>query len=232
LSSLGLISVGWWRLHFDVFKTDVGEVRRVLLSDNSSLLLNTASRVSVRMTSTLREVQLAEGEALFEVARDVDRPFIVRVGNISVRALGTAFSVRAFDSKTQVTVEEGTVELSAGNRAAAQIPTRLSANETASETDRGIQVRAVSPEEIVRRLAWRDGRLAFAGESLARAVAEINRHNRRLIHIDDPALAARPVVGLFRTADPAGFARTIATALGVESVEGVDGIHLRPNPAL
>jgi transmembrane sensor len=95
----------------------------------------------------------------------------------------------------------------------------------------GVRVRAVEQMQVERRLAWRDGMLAFDGEHLAEAVEEINRHNRRQITIDDPTLAARSVVGIFRASDTEGFAQTVATALGAESVTEGDAIHLRPRPS-
>jgi transmembrane sensor len=70
----------------------------------------------------------------------------------------------------------------------------------------------------------------FTGEPLGLAVEEINRHNVRHIVIDDPALASRPVVGLFRAGDPVGFAATVAAALQAQSVDREDAIHLRLTP--
>jgi ferric-dicitrate binding protein FerR (iron transport regulator) len=55
----------------------------------------------------------------------------------------------------------------------------------------------------------------------------MNRHNKKHIVVDDPQLAARPVVGQFLATDPAGFAATVAVALGAHTVEQDDGIHLQ-----
>jgi transmembrane sensor len=88
-------------------------------------------------------------------------------------------------------------------------------------------VRSIPHAEAERRLAWRDGMVSFAGEPLTTAVKEINRHNRRWIVVDDPTLASRPVVGIFRANDPDNFAATVATALGAQSVDQDDAIHLR-----
>jgi transmembrane sensor len=72
----------------------------------------------------------------------------------------------------------------------------------------------------------------FAGETLATAVAQVNRHNRRQIVVDDPDLASRPVVGLFRANDPNNFAATVAAAPGAQSVARDDSIHLRLIPSV
>jgi transmembrane sensor len=233
LSSLALAgTAAWWawRRRGEVYVSDVGEVRRVTLPDGSSMLLNTASRAAVHFGSELREVTLLDGEGLFEVEKNPRRPFMVRAGSVSVRAVGTAFSVRVLNQRVNVTVTEGVVEVADSSASASVQPYKISANQEALITKaQGVRVRAVAPAEAERHLAWREGMLAFGGESLSQAVEEINRHNRRQITIDDPALAKRPVVGIFRASDTEGFAQTVATALGGESVTEGDVIHLRPN---
>lgn len=230
IATLAIGATFWWT-HVNkpsVYVSDVGEVRRVRLADGSNMVLNTASRVTVRMDESQRDIRLETGEGLFEVARDPARPFVVHAGSISIRALGTVFSVRAIDQQVDVTVTEGLVELIDHSQGKSAAPRRIAANERAMVTEvRQVEVLPAAPEQTDRRLAWREGMLAFDGETLLYAVTEMNRHNHRRIVIDDPALATRPVVGLFRASDPDNFAATVAIALGVESVSTDDAIHLR-----
>jgi transmembrane sensor len=228
--ALGGGTGGWWllRRRGEIYESDVGEIRRVTLSDGSSMLLNTATRAEVRFSDAGRDVELVHGEGVFEVAKDAARPFIVRARGVSVRAVGTVFAVRAVEENVAVTVTEGIVEVADVDAPGPMVPQRVSADERAIVSDvQGIKVQSVTPAEAERRLAWRDGMLSFDGESLAQAVGEINRHNRRQIVIDDPALAARPVLGFFRASDIEGFAATVATALGAQSSSDGDVIHLR-----
>jgi transmembrane sensor len=222
----------WWLWGSrETYVTEVGEIRRVTLTDGSSMLLNTATRAVVRFTSSVREIELTRGEGLFEVAKDAARAFIVRTRGVSVRAVGTVFAVRAVSENVDVTVTEGVVEVADTNRSGSAIPQRVLADQRALVTPRhGIKVQAVTEAQAQRRLAWRDGMLVFDGEPLSEAVDEVNRHNVRKITIDDPALAARPVVGIFRASDENGFARTVATALNAESTTDEDVIHLRARP--
>jgi transmembrane sensor len=232
-ATLAAIPGGWWlwRLRGEVYVTEVGEVRRVTLADGSSLALNTDTRAVVHFDEALREVELERGEGLFEVMKDPSRPFIVRVGDITVRAVGTVFVVRALDKGVDVTVTEGAVEVADAGQADSNSPQKVSADERAEITEaRGIKIQRVIQADAERHLAWRDGMLAFDGEPLSDAVSEINRHNVRKIMIDDSGLAARPVVGLFRSSDTAGFAQTVAAALGAESSTDGDVIHLRARP--
>jgi transmembrane sensor len=229
ISGLALTgAAGWWawRSRGDVYVSGVGEVRRVTLPDGSSMLLNTASRAAVHFSESARLVTLLEGEGLFEVTKNPARAFIVRVGAVSIRAVGTAFAVRALNERVDVTVAEGVVEVA--DSSVLSQPQTVSANEAASiGGSQGVKVERITHAQVERHLAWRDGMLSFDGERLSEAVEEINRHNHLKILIDDPALAARPVVGIFRSSDTEGFAQTVATALGAQSIAGDDAIHLR-----
>ena len=221
------------------YASGIGEVRRIALIDGSTMILNTDSEVQVHLTKAQRDIHLLRGEALFEVAHDKSRPFIVQASDTAVRAVGTAFAVRLESAQVDVTVTEGVVEVSgrpptSGSGQVASPPSgfitrRLAANE------RVVITRAAQPElesvavaELNRRLAWREGMVSFDGESLQTAVAEINRHNRRQIVIDDPVLAGRPVVGVFRATDLDGFSAAAATALRARAVPDGDVIRLEP----
>jgi transmembrane sensor len=157
------------------------------------------------------------------------RPFIVHAGTLSVHAIGTTFVVRNVDRRTDVTVTEGLVELIDNSTPEGRVVRRVAANEHVTVMDtRAVAVQELGEEQTERQLAWREGLVKFAGESLSEAVEQINRHNRRRIVVDDPALAARPVVGSFRANDPENFAVTVAIALDARSLEQGDTIHLRP----
>ena len=86
-----------WRpwAHDKVYDTGIGEQRVVVLVDGTRMTLNTATSVSVSLTKTRRSVSVLHGEALFEVAKDPDRPFLVQVADASVVATGTSFLVRS-----------------------------------------------------------------------------------------------------------------------------------------
>jgi transmembrane sensor len=227
-ASLAAITLGGagyfaYALTRDVYDTGIGEVRRVTLADGSSMVLNSGTKAVVRFDDTQREVQLERGEALFEVRKDKARPFIVRTDGLSVRAVGTAFAVRIADERVAVTVTEGVVEVAR----AVDAPQRVAANHRAVvKSAAPVAIEPIAPAIANRQLAWRDGMVAFDGELLGEAVAEINRHSRRPIVIDDPALGAMQIVGIFRVGDVEGFANAAATALGAEVQTDGDVIHL------
>lgn len=208
----------------------IGEVRRIALADGSTIVLNTDTQVMVQLTRQQRSIQLMRGEALFEVAHDKTRPFIVTARGTAIRAVGTAFVVRVNAAQINVTVTEGVVEVDEGTGSASPAAKRVAANQRLVVGDaRSAEIETIPVMEADRQLAWRTGMVSFDGESLATAVAEINRHNHRQIVIDDPSLAERPVIGVFRTTDLDGFSAAAAVALKASAVADGQVIRLRPD---
>ncbi len=223
---VGLAGHQAWLLRGDVYETGIGEVRRIALEDGSAVTLNSDSRAAVRFEPGLRTVRLTRGEGLFEVAKDKARPFMVLTEQVSVRAVGTAFSVRALADDVLVTVTEGVVEVTPQH----DVAYRVGVNQQAQiRSQRPMRVTSESATETHRQLAWREGLVSFSGESLADAVREVNRYSRRQVQIADPALAGMPVIGIFRAGDVDAFAQTTAAALGIEA--RTEGLVIRLVPA-
>ena len=214
------------------YVSGLGEVRRIPLADGSTVVLNTSSELVVKMSEQQRHLVLISGEALFQVAPDRTRPFVVLTETMVVRAVGTVFDVRLGADRMNVTVTEGTVELGQARASEVQTqPQRLSVNERAIVDRTGaVEVRSIAAAEVERQLSWRDGLLSFDNDTLAAAAAEINRYNRRQVVIDDATLGSMPIVGRFRTTDVDDFARAAAAALNAQIVVEGARLRLRPRP--
>jgi|SRR5579872_111552 len=107
-SLVGLLA--WWQLgRGSLYATGIGEQRSIALADGSMIELGARSRVRVRLGQRERDVELLSGQALFRVAKDPSRPFIVVTNNAQVRAVGTEFDVHKRTTGTTVTVLEGRV---------------------------------------------------------------------------------------------------------------------------
>ncbi|MGV8941235.1 MAG: FecR family protein [Lysobacter sp.] len=210
-----------------VHRTALGEVLRLPLADGSAVTLNSASEIRVEYSASHRHISLLQGEALFDVARDVRRPFVVAAAGVEVVAVGTSFSVRReLGEALQVTVREGVVEVVQPGRADSAV--RVAANFAASARQgAGVHVQPLGADQVDRRLAWRQGMLAFDGDTLGQAAATFARYNQTRILISDPRVAERRVVGLYSATDPAGFAQAVATALDLRLETTRDGLHLR-----
>ncbi len=212
----------------DHYSTMVGEVRHLPLPDGSTLTLNTDTRVEVKMDTSTRHIALRDGEIMLDVARDDDRPFIVDSSHARIEVVGTRFSVRNDPGRTlEVVVLDGTIELSRSGTDEHRDPIRMSRNTRATATESGrIELNELETTETERLLQWREGMLAFSGDTLAAAAEEFARYSRTRIVIEDPAVAERRIVGLYRATDPAGFARATAASLGLEMHRSGDRIYL------
>ena len=193
-----------WGAPTSDFRTSVGEQRRVALQDGSVAMINTDSRLRVRLGGAERRITVRQGEAWFQVAKDPVHPFIVDAGQVHVRATGTAFSVRRRADGAEVVVTEGRVVAWRDGQGGA--PVAISAGQSAFVADSVAQVvraRTARTEDV---LAWRRGEIVFDGDTVASAVAEFNRYNERKIELADPEIGRRTIVGYFLIDQPEKFA--------------------------
>jgi transmembrane sensor len=222
-SLTGAMAVGYVLANRLSVATGVGELRSVPLKDRSIASVNTDSQIDVDMTPQIRHVALVKGEAWFEVAKNPDVPFVVSAGDIRVRAVGTAFSVRRREGGADVLVTEGTVEAWNVNDKDKRV-TLTAGHEAFVPVKPEVAEVIYRPEEVERRLAWREREIVLNSETLAEAVAEFNRYNSRQIVIADPSLSAQKLVGGFHVDQPETFARAVQTALNVPVTQTDDRI--------
>ena len=200
------------------YRTQIGEMRVIPLSDGSVVFLNTNSQIAVRYTSSRRHIELVQGEALFDVAKNKQRPFIVQTGSTQIRAVGTSFSVKALAGQpVQVLVREGVVEIAHPDVPVAPIVLVAKNSQAIAPNDSPIVAKPVETAELGRALAWQVGRIAFHGETLGEAAAEFARYSDVRIQIDDPAIADEKVTGLFVSTDPVGFAKAVAVSFDLRA---------------
>jgi transmembrane sensor len=206
----------------------VGEIRRLVLDDGSTVVLNTDSVVQVRYHKHRRDIVLRKGEASFQVAHDKSRPFIVHAGSVSVKAVGTSFAVRESPTNVMVTVAEGVVEVARDRPAKTMERAYVGRDrQLVATASRPLKPAVVGETQVSRQLAWREGLLMFDGETLAQAASEVNRYSQTPVMIDDPALGQRAFVGVFQVGDVKSFAQAAASAFDAHVAEKDDGsIHL------
>jgi transmembrane sensor len=198
-----------------VYRSGVGERTKVTLADGSILTLDSRTRLITRMRAARRDVTLQSGRALFQVAKDPNRPFVVRAGDRTVTALGTTFDVRLDEGRMRVTLVEGKVAVRDVAAASGASPTILAPRQQLAEApDRAARVRTV---DTTRTLAWTEGHVFFEDEPLVDAVAEMNRYAKEPIVVADPRIAGLRINGMFRTANTIGFIGALQITLPVEA---------------
>jgi transmembrane sensor len=232
----------------DVVVTDVGELRTLPLSDGSVVTLNTATEVRIHYSQTGRRIELLQGQASFEVAKDPARPFVVSAGGREVRALGTVFDVYKGKDKVTVTLIEGKVAVasSAGSPTVASpeapvdaatkaraAPVVLNPGEQVSYTPTAmtepLEPIAIAAIDVPRVTAWKARKLAFRDTLLTEAIAEANRYSHEQIVLEAPGMESARLSGSFEAGKNELFAEGLRTFFGLKvERQGDDRIVLTP----
>jgi len=234
------------------YATATGERLTVTLQDGSQLTLNTRTQLKVTFTRAERIVRLTRGQAVFEVAKDARRPFVVEANNRRFIAVGTAFDVRIDGAQINITMIEGTVRV---ERATSLKPT-ASASPTVTQTTMAspkgdaahtdldtsaslqpfvttltageqLTVDSESQDHVrsadpERVTSWRRGQVIFENTRLADAIAELNRYSDIKIELTDPALADLRLSGGFATGHPNLFIEAITTYFPIQVAKADD----------
>jgi transmembrane sensor len=211
------------------FETQVGAVTAVPLADGSKVTLNTDSQIRIAVTATERRINLGQGEAFFEVAKDPSRPFVVVAGACRVTALATRFSVWREAREVRVTVTEGRVRVERRDGNAPGAGEDVGAGSVAHAGDAGVLVQSKSLREVEEDLSWRRGFLFFHDVPLAQAAAEFNRYNRQRLVIASTDIAGIRIGGNFRSNNVAGFVRLLQEGFGIRAEQRDEAIVLSGN---
>jgi transmembrane sensor len=202
-------------------RTGPSEMTTTALPDGSSVTLNASTQIDSQWLASERRIRLVSGQALFRVAKDPTRPFVVTVGDRTVTALGTAFDIRMDADKVQVTLLEGRVVVRGMGRAVRQPPLELRPNQQLVAIDGDLPiVRAV---DVSRTTAWAEGQIYFTDQALPDAVAEMNRYSARHIVIADPSLSQFRINGMFRAGNQDGFVDALTSYYPIDSQRDEQG---------
>ncbi len=176
--------------------------------------------IRVDFSATERRVWLESGEAHFSVTPDKQKPFIVDAAGVTVRAVGTAFSVSHDRSGVAVIVTEGSVRVSSAAAPVTENGSEVSAGHRAvvSLTPNAEPlIVAVSNSEIEERLAWKPRMLDFEDATLVEIAAEFSRRNLVKLVIVDDGLATRRLSAAIRSDNVEGFVRMLTSEFGVRA---------------
>lgn len=210
----------------------------VVLPDGSLIAFKAGTLVEPGFTAAERRVRLPAGEAHFTVAKDPQRPFVVVVGQVEVRAVGTAFTIHASTETVEVVVTEGRVRVddSGGRNLVAPAETAPGALDaghfvvipvTPDAVPAPVPAQPATREVLERAESWRSPWLEFGHTPLAEVAREFNRHGARhsnlVLKVADGAAGRVLVSGTFRADSAAAFVRLLESSFGITAVHGTDG---------
>lgn len=209
-----------------VYETGIGERRQIVLADGSRLSLDAATRVEVAYTDDRRALTLLSGRAKFDVAKNPLRPFSVAVGDKTVVAIGTSFSVERLRSQVDVVLYEGQVAVmkqapataprSARPAASILLDKALKPGQEMTLPDGNGPIHIAGVDEP-RALSWETGQLSFTDEPLGEVVERMNRYSRTNLTVGDAETARLLVSGVFDATDTSSFLEGLAGVFSVRS---------------
>ncbi len=200
------------RLSADQYTT-VGQQYTMILSDGSSVILDTDSAISVSYNQHSRNITLLTGRAFFNVLPDTHRPFIVNTDQERIRVVGTRFTVNSETNKP-LTVQQGKVAYRSNN---SNKEITVIAGEHLQKTQNLPDVIKTDPSTSV--FAWTDGRIKFDNQPLAEIIAEIDRYQPGLILISKPSLASIRVSGNYKLNSPDKIITALAKVTGAKVIQ-------------
>jgi transmembrane sensor len=197
-----------------VYETDVGEQKHVTLDDGTQVFLDTDTRIKVSFSEGARFVDLQRGRANFRVAPDARRAFVVEAAAKRIVTGRTIFDVRRDGERVSVVLIQGKASVDGAEIQAGQ---RLIAAQSQA---------AVDKPNLTQVLAWQTGQAIFDNQTLAEAVAEMNRYSTVKLKIADRNIAALRMSGVYRVGDNAAFAHSVAKLLPIEVRAGAGSVDL------
>ncbi|CAM4104503.1 FecR domain-containing protein [Bordetella muralis] len=182
------------------FRTAVGEITPLPLSDGSVAILDTNSAADVDFTADTRRIVLRAGRLYTKTHSDNvarSRPFVVQTRHGEVQALGTEFMVRVTDTHSKVWVNEHAVRVIP--KGAPDATMIIQASHRATFEDRGLQAGPVEKHDALAAsnfAPWRNGSLVATNMRLSQFVERFQAYQRGYLFLDD-SLANVEVSGVF-----------------------------------
>ncbi|MFZ4873791.1 FecR family protein [Janthinobacterium sp. Mn2066] len=212
------------------YATQRGQRLAVNLPDGSTLTLDTATRLNVSLYPRRREVQLLQGEAMFQVQAKQGLPFDVLSGPLNVTVVGTQFSVRntlPYDGNLRVAVQQGHVRVTANGQS--QVDLLAGQGVQADAAGQLSSISHLPPDSVA---PWRNGRVIVDNLPLGQVLAEFERYGDTGLVVRDPAVARLRIGGSFSLTQLDGFAAALPHLLPVQVVRSNGRSEIRLAPRL
>lgn len=202
-----------------LLSTNIGEQLTRQLADGSTIEVNTDSEIRVELSEHQRSIYLLRGQAVFDVAHDESRPFVVFAGDRRVTALGTLFEVRMDSASTQVTLLEGKVRVEEIALTDVVVAAKPAASVELNPGERFVSadgaMSTVPANVIESDLSWRQGRHIFVDAKLSDIVAELNRYTTRKIELMDSSIGELEASANFKLGSTLSLAATLEANFGL-----------------
>ena len=206
------------------YETPAGKTRDITLADGTHIRLNAASKITVSLGRDARRVEMADAEAVFDVAHDARRPFLISVGDRQVRVVGTEFNLRHRDDQVDLTVRRGIVEVRPADALGAA-PTRVTVGQELTHTE-GQPAQILKVADPIQSFAWTNGQLIYKDQPLSDVAADLSRRFSVPVRLADAKTAALRFSGVLVTDNEPDVLRRLAASAPVRIERTADAIIL------
>ncbi|MET0331342.1 MAG: FecR domain-containing protein [Dyella sp.] len=211
--------------------------RRVTLPDGSVVQLDRRSTIAVRFSARQRRIELLQGRALIDVGKDSTRPLLVQFGPNTLQDVGTVFGLSLGAHESTVTVLSGEV------RVLRQLPSSANVSAPASsmpatgtlailhggqqaQMDAAGELTKLAAADLAQATAWLPDTIAFDHRTVAEVARRFDAYTSKPLRIEDPALAALRISGVFHARDSEAFLSYLQTLPGVHVRREADSIRV------
>ena len=206
------------------YASSVGQISTVWLEDGTEVILGGATSIRASFADNVRRIVMSDGEALFFVADDAKRPFIVDVSNGSARALGTTFNVHRGQDGSTITVLEGKVQVSPPSWRPGASAVLNAGTQVAASADGALgKIREVNPQQVA---SWHSGSMMFVDRTLRSLVADLNRYSSEPVTLGSTEVADMRVSGSIKLDQIETWLQALGPAFGIDLVHHEHGMVL------
>lgn len=186
------------------FQTTTGQRSKITLPDGTRVTLDSETELKFTDLNNERSVQMVQGRAFFNVAKNAERPFVVHANGKTVRALGTAFEVSLDGNEVAVVLAEGKVRVEeARSKGSADM---MPGRQLVMRSDRQW---TLSNVDVKKETSWTSGRLIFMNDPLSQAISEVNRYSTKKLVFENGSTPPTDIVGIFSAGDVDGFVKAL-----------------------
>jgi transmembrane sensor len=191
-----------------VYMTGAGQTRTIAFANGASVELAPSTRL-VAMGGDPGRLELAKGEAYFDVTHDPSRTLSIQAGDYKVTDIGTKFAMNLASEAVTVGVAEGNVSVAANEGE----PTRVAAGEQliARRADHSARKMTVASKDVG---SWRHGRLVYNDAPIAVVAADLSRYSGKTVTVD-PTLADREFSGVLVVGDGSKLFDTLSGLMAI-----------------
>lgn len=200
------------------YKTEAGKSRSIALANGTEVTLSPSSSIVVHGKDAAA-IELASGEAYFDVKHDPGRVLSVSAGGYTITDIGTRFSVNLSGPIFRVGVSEGTISVTSNQ---SDQSTQVSAGHQLVAGGQNLTLSNVPPGDVG---SWRAGRLSYNDAPLSLVAADISRYSGRAVTVD-PSLEKNHFSGTLVVGDGTRLLPDLAALMAVQILPEGNGVRL------